>query len=199
MEPYRPSLTRRAFLRFLAALGWGSPALLAGCDGNQEPAPLAVPVGTVPEPAFRFPARAKLVLERAVGRLLPSDDGPGAAEAHVLGYLEVALGGPPWIAAREGILAWVGALDRIAIRDWGAPGYAETTDESADRILEFVQSGSADEGPLDGRVFVHDLLLMSLEGFLGDPTHGGNAGCAGWRFIGWSPGEPRPGHCGHGG
>lgn len=193
----RASLTRRAFLRLLAALGLGTQAWLVGCDSGDEGVPVPSPALPAGPPVFRLPERAGRVLARALERLIPSDDGPGATEAGVLAYVEKALGSAPWDAAREAILGWVPHLDRIAARDWAVAGFAEAPDEAADRVLEFVQSGLADEGGLDGRGLLHDLLILALEGFLGDPGHGGNAGCAGWRYIGYFPGEPRPGHCGH--
>jgi hypothetical protein len=38
-----------------------------------------------------------------------------------------------------------------------------------------------------GPTFVRVALALTLEGFLGDPRHGGNKDGIGWRFVGHSP------------
>ena len=52
-----------------------------------------------------------------------------------------------------------------------------------------------------GTDFVRFLLILTLEGFLGDPSYGGNKGGVGWSFIGYGPGNPdgsgTGGHAGH--
>ncbi|HEY1099925.1 MAG TPA: hypothetical protein VGF99_13405, partial [Myxococcota bacterium] len=35
--------------------------------------------------------------------------------------------------------------------------------------------------------FVRVVLALTLEGFLGDPRHGGNHDGVGWRFVGYAP------------
>ena len=36
----------------------------------------------------------------------------------------------------------------------------------------------------EGQVFVRQMMILTLEGFLADPRYGGNRDRVGWRFIG---------------
>ncbi|MBI4615114.1 MAG: gluconate 2-dehydrogenase subunit 3 family protein [Planctomycetes bacterium] len=194
---------RRRFLFLLAGLFAALAGVLAGLlgrgkDEDKERAP-SKPTGALPSGPWRFSAGARAVIERATERILPSDDGPGAAEARVIDYVELALATEYWAGSREPFEAWAARFDEIAARDWKAPGFVELEPQAADFVLEHVQSGGADSDGLSGAAFVHDLVVLTLEGFLGDPIHGGNAGEVGWAYIGYVPGAPRPGACGHGG
>ncbi len=45
------------------------------------------------------------------------------------------------------------------------------------------------------RLFLPMSIRLALEGFLGDPVHGGNRGGVGWRFLGLDAGAVRSGFC----
>ncbi len=124
-------------------------------------------------------------------RLIPSHDGPGAREAGVADYVRQVLAGyhaslRPMI--EEGLLR----IDRLSRNDFESP-YVRLSGAEQDRILEFVQKGGEDDDSFRGGVFVHRLLELCMEGFLGDPVHGGNRNGAGWRYIGFT--AEGPGQC----
>lgn len=172
-------ITRRTFVEWGLAVASGALGLLGlGCRSGARPS------------AKPIPADLDAVIEAASARMLPSDDGPGAREAGVIEYLRAALDLPVYRAQRRRLLDGARRLVAIARRDWGAD-FTALSPEEQDRVLVHLQAGREDEGDLDGARFVHDLLSLSLEGFLGDPCHGGNRGEVGWEFIGYRPGGPR--------
>lgn len=175
-------ITRRTFVEWGLAVASGALGLLGlGCRSRgrrEEPSPGPIP----PE--------LDAILEAASSRMLPSDDGPGAREAAVIGYLRAALDMPVYRAQRLRLLDGARHLEATARRDWGI-GFTSLSPEEQDRVLVHLQAGRENAGGFDGARFVHDLLSMSLEGFLGDPRHGGNRGEVGWEFIGYRPGGPR--------
>ncbi len=134
------------------------------------------------------------LLSVVCSQILPSEDGPGAKEAGVAEYVRKSLSGDH-ARLRPLIEEGLSRLDRLARREWGA-SYVRLSSADQDRILGFVQKGGEDSGSFKGGSFVHRLVELSLEGFLGDPVHGGNRNEAGWKFIGLDVEGPRPGQCG---
>lgn len=124
------------------------------------------------------------ILAAAAARILPSDDGPGAAEADAIAYLSRAVAEFRREAGRR-LAEGAREIDRIARAGWGLP-FTRLDPPAQDQVLTRVST----------RRFFHDLHVLTVEGFLGDPVHGGNRGEAGWRYIGYVPDEPRPGSCG---
>lgn len=165
-------VTRRSFLKWLAA---GCSLVLSACARPfRKPAP---PLSSV----------HLEILEAATHRLIPSDDLPGAKEAHVIGYIEKALELRFYRTHRANLERGAALLDSAALRDFGRP-FVALSDVERDRVLAYAQR--------QDRQFFNTLHMMTLEGFLGDPIHGGNQDQAGWQAIGYVVGEPRPGSCG---
>ena len=119
-------------------------------------------------------------LAAAAARILPSDDGPGAVEAGVAGYVAAALG-------EERLNGWLpffvhglGRIEAISGETLGKR-FPEATPEEQDEILRQIQG--APEPHL--RHFFGQLVRLSIEGFVGDPRHGGNRDGLGWRYVGY--------------
>ncbi len=173
-------IPRRTFLQWAASVVLGTLGLVGiGCRSKpkrREAEPISSDVDAI--------------LVAACARLLPSDDGPGAREADCAEYVRRALAVP--YLAEERVLVLEGArrLDAVARRDWAGP-FVTIAPDAQDRVLTHVQGGGEDEGTFDGGLFLEDLLELTLEGFLGDPRHGGNRGEVGWKFIGYTPGCAR--------
>ena len=123
-------------------------------------------------------------------------DGPGAREADTIGFLERALQHPYLAHLRPEFLAGADRLDAVARDEWEAP-YVELPFDDQDRVLAFIAEGGADDDSFEGGAFVHELIILTLEGFLGDPVHGANKDQVGWDYIGYAPDGPLPGECGH--
>jgi gluconate 2-dehydrogenase gamma chain len=188
---------RRRFLADLARFSAGFSAGLAleACrrdgaapDAAADASPTAAQSATTrTSTAATAPARALLPPQRAalaaaVARIVPTDQDPGAAEANVIEYLDLELARPENAGIKTAILAGVVALNRFASQA-AKKAFAELLPDEQDQLLGQVQYASA-----RGEDFVFILTVLTLEGFLGDPKHGGNAGGVGWTFIGYGPG-----------
>jgi gluconate 2-dehydrogenase gamma chain len=145
----------------------------------------------IAEPAQAdLPATRRRTLAAAVARILPAGDGPGAAETGVAGAVESALAAPFFRGIRGGFEQ---ALDGLEARARALHGRAFSACAAAeqDALLRAIEE---DPSPWTRFVF-RSLVELSLEGFLGDPVHGGNRGFLGWEWIGLAPEDVRSGRC----
>lgn len=116
-------------------------------------------------------------LAAAAGRILPSEDGLGAAETGVAEYVAAALG-------EERLRGWlpyfIYGLDRIEelAREAFGTGFAEALPERQDEVLRRLQD--LPERPI--RPFFAQLVRLCVEGFAGQDGPG-------WRFLGYPPEE----------
>lgn len=115
----------------------------------------------------------------AVERIIPSDDGlPGAREAGTINFVLGELGdAPPRVAS---IIELALTLDAAAVTaDPLRPGcaFAALSGEQQDTILLTLETEGSPE--------LSWLVETTMEGFYGDPRHGGNANGVGWEAIGF--------------
>ena len=109
-------------------------------------------------------------LDAAAQRILPSDDGPGAREAHVGTFLQRQLEGD----LREARPAF----DRIVqLLNQRTAGFLKATASAQDEALQWFAHAAPP--------FFLAFHTLVLEGFLSDPKHGGNFEGIGWRAIGF--------------
>ena len=134
--------------------------------------------------ALKPPQRA--TLEAACARILPTDQDPGATEANVIEYIDRELAEPEYALLAKNMRAGVVALDRFARRSSGGKAFVALAAEAQDEVIRRVQATSE-----RGADFVRFLIILTLEGFLGDPHWGGNAGGVGWKLVGYGPGSIR--------
>lgn len=113
-------------------------------------------------------------------RILPSDDGVGAAETGVAEYIEKTLREEAQRADRPLIEAGLDLLDSLA-RERCGQAFAETSPRQQDEILTHLEQL---EQPVP-RTFLRRLVHLALEGFLCHPRRGGNRDGLGWRSIGY--------------
>lgn len=126
-----------------------------------------------------FSATHRATLEAALARLLPSEDGPGAAESGVIDYIGNALE-DRWHSDFVPLLTrGLDFFEHLAGQQTGK-GFVDCTPEEQDQILLQVQRFPNN----DARRFFQKLIELTLEGFLCDPRHGGNRENLGWRYIG---------------
>ncbi|MEP7010931.1 MAG: gluconate 2-dehydrogenase subunit 3 family protein [Acidobacteriota bacterium] len=130
------------------------------------------------------------VLGAAVARILPSDDGPGARETGVAEYIVGALAER---MNRHNIPLFERGLDFLEVLAQGRASreFCSCSPSQQDEILREAQEFPNN----DARRFFAQLVLLSLEGFLCDPQHGGNQGHLGWRYLGLSPEGVQLGNC----
>ena len=129
-----------------------------------------------------FDAHQRSTLEAATGRIIPADRDPGAQEAGVVDYIENALAGydaehaPLYV---DGIQE----LDRLAGEKFGSEAFIKLGADQQDEILTLLEKQRS--------AFFSLLLEHTMQGFYGDPRHGGNRDRVGWKMIGF-PGPSRP-------
>jgi gluconate 2-dehydrogenase gamma chain len=142
------------------------------------------------------PSQLALTVERrkalraVVERILPGDQGPGAAATDAAGGFEGAMLHPFFRGLRPGI---EGLLDRLQAQAGQLHGkeFPACTPGEQDEMLRALEQ---DPNPWT-RLLFRSLIGFSLEGFLGDPVHGGNRSFLGWEAIGLQAEQVRSGLC----
>lgn len=136
----------------------------------------------------------RTTLAAGLARMIPSEEGsPGAKEANVIEYVDKELARSEYAQLRTHVLAGVVAMNRNAQRDHKKQ-FAELDEAAQDDVLLKLQHGSE-----RGADFIKFLVLLTLEGFFGDPKWGGNKDGIGWKLSGYGPGTVTGEVGGHGG
>lgn len=129
-----------------------------------------------------FDAHQRATIEAATGRIIPADRDPGGIEAGVIDYVENALAG--YDAEHAPLYVdGVRELDRLARERFGADAFVRLSAEHQDQVLATLQERRSR--------FFSLLVEHTMQGFYGDPRHGGNRDRVGWKMIGF-PGPSRP-------
>ncbi|MFO0728005.1 MAG: gluconate 2-dehydrogenase subunit 3 family protein [Myxococcota bacterium] len=124
----------------------------------------------------------RATLAAALARILPTDRDPGATEANVIEFIDRELARPEHPKVREAVTAGIVAINKNSVRS-GNKTFVELSGDEQDQILHQVETASD-----RGKDFIFILVILTLEGFLGDPRWGGNKGGVGWKLIGYGPG-----------
>jgi gluconate 2-dehydrogenase gamma chain len=120
-------------------------------------------------------------------QLIPPDRNPGAEWARVVNYIDIQLCGPylRWQNTyRDGLTF----LDRSSRATFGQP-FALLASEQQILFLRSMESGELSSDGWNGiaPVAFFDLLLHhTMQGYYGDPRHGGNRDHASWKMLGLS-------------
>ena len=156
-----------------------------------------------------FAPREVVLMEAIVDRLIPADDlSIGGRDAGCVVYVDRQLAGSFGDASRlymrgpflpglptQGYQnsltpagryrAGLAAFDKVVSDAMG--GRFETlADDKKDAVLKDLEAGKLDLGEkLNAKGFFALLLENTMEGFFGDPVHGGNRDMASWKMIGF--------------
>src|SRR5581483_3769122 len=122
-----------------------------------------------------------LVMSAAVDRILPRDQDPGAVDADVPKYVDLVLLTPELHQMRTDFLEGLQQLEKRAAGTYGK-SFTALTDEQKDALLTEFKNAKKGSGEAQ---FYENLLVLTLEGFLGDPQYGGNKDKAGWTLVGF--------------
>ena len=122
---------------------------------------------------------ALATIQAAVERIIPSDDGlPGAREAGTIGFVldEAAGSGQTGLTA---LAARAAVLDAAAAAIDARPGitFSALPTQLQDAVLLELET--------DGSPALRWLVETTMEGFYGDPRHGGNKDAVSWQNIGF--------------
>ncbi len=168
--------TRRAFLA-QSASGIGAAWLTANYPAivaAQEFVRTAVASGQSHTFAFFTPEQA-VEVETLTAEIIPTDDTPGAREAHVVAFIDRAL--VTFDSARQedyrkGLEELAAATKKLV------PSASRFSALSADDKVKLLTS--IEKTPFFELVRVH-----TITGFFASPVHGGNHGKVGWALVGW--------------
>ncbi len=127
------------------------------------------------------------MLAAVCDQLIPPDQDPGADWAQVVNFIDIQLGGPFRDAQnlyRDGL----GYTDTTA-RSWFGKRFAELEGKQQTEILVAMEQGTVSKNiweTADSRQFFETVLSHTMQGFYGDPRHGGNRVRASWKMVGLS-------------
>ena len=142
------------------------------------------------EPLVLSPKQWSTV-EAITGRIIPTDDDPGAIEAGCVNFIDKALAHED-SALRAQYEVGLSGVDAVAKRRFDKR-FVELGASQQDEILAALEDGNADGWP-DGNVrsqqFFETVRLHAIYGFLADPRYGGNRSYVGWKLMGY----PGPRH-----
>ncbi|MHB8419549.1 MAG: gluconate 2-dehydrogenase subunit 3 family protein [Myxococcales bacterium] len=174
-------VSRREFLGGLAVAGGG--LALASC---RRPPKVAGPAGQ------SLTAEELALCAAACERVLPADQDPGARDLGVVDYIDRRLARPAKRASRQRrkLKKGLAQLESWSDKRNGRSFLALDADAQDDTLASF-----AAEGGDEGYAFVHQLVLLTMEGAFADPVYGGNRDKAGWKLIGFDAPCPNP-RCG---
>jgi len=169
--------SRRAFLAESASglsAAWvlaNYPAIAAA----QEFVRTTAASGQLPTFAFFTPEQA-VEVEAMAAEIIPTDETPGAREAHVVAFIDRALvtferdRQPDYTKGLEELAAQTAKLFSITTKFSALP---------ADSKVKLLMS--IEQTPFFDLVRVH-----TITGFFASPVHGGNHDKVGWQLLGWS-------------
>ncbi len=195
-----PDDSRRVFMRRVTFLGGGVMLWTGACKKEEAAAPATPLQPTAPTTEGRhktFTHLEYVTLSAAVDRLLPKDEDPGALEAGVPEYIDRILQSPEIKKLKDDFVPGVGALERRSQRMFKVP-FAQATPAQQDELLAIFKE--SDERSGEARWY-EMLISLTMEGFLGDPSYGGNKDQVGWKLVGFElvgreASEPGPGYNG---
>ena len=171
--------------------------MLLGCHDSGKPAKAPSKAKGLTTSHRTFTSAEFATMSAACERIVPADEDPGAVDAQVPTYIDRMLQTPELHQMKEDFLSGVAALDRRAQRLFALP-FAQASAAQQDELLTLFK----DSRPGSGEAHYYELLVvLTLEGLLGDPSYGGNKNKAGWKLVGFDlvghqAAEPAPGYDG---
>jgi gluconate 2-dehydrogenase gamma chain len=118
-------------------------------------------------------------------RLMPGAPGkPGALDAGVLRYIDLALSGA-YSDLQEFYRHGLVQLDAYCRKTYSAP-FVRLESTRQDEVIMALEQGKADGFAWPtARAFFDVLRRHTMEGMFADPIYGGNQNFAGWRLVGF--------------
>ena len=123
-------------------------------------------------------------------RLMPGAPGkPGATEAGVLNYIDLALAGA-YSDQQDFYRRGLSSLDAFC-RGTHKARFVELDGARQDAVIAALEQGKATEFSWpSAQAFFNTLRTHTMEGMFADPVYGGNKDFAGWMLIGFPGAQP---------
>jgi gluconate 2-dehydrogenase gamma chain len=132
-----------------------------------------------------FGPRELPTVAAVLDQLLPAAHGlPSATQARVHVYLDRELSKPQFSGPKALVLRGLAVIDALAKERGGGKRLHELPGDARDDLLARMQRGDETAGGFDSARWFELTLTLALEGYLGDPRHGGNHGQVVWNAIG---------------
>jgi gluconate 2-dehydrogenase gamma chain len=118
-------------------------------------------------------------------RLMPGAPGkPGARDANVLNYIDLALAGA-YADQQDFYRRGLAQLDAYCAKAHGKP-FAKLGAAQQDEVIGALEQGKASEFTFPtAQAFFNTLRTHTMEGMFADPVYGGNKDFAGWKLVGF--------------
>jgi gluconate 2-dehydrogenase gamma chain len=123
-------------------------------------------------------------------RLMPGAPGkPGARDAGVLNYIDLALAGA-YADLQDFYRRGLAQLDTHCRKTYGEP-FVRLAAGQQDEVIGALEGGKAGEFNWPtAQAFFNTIRTHTMEGMFADPIYGGNRDFAGWRLVGFPGGQP---------
>jgi gluconate 2-dehydrogenase gamma chain len=115
-------------------------------------------------------------------QIVPSDDAPGAHEAGVLFYIDGLLSGRYGGFYRERYQNGLKLVNEVSQKQFHRDFVSLNSSQQVS-LLQTLESGSG--AGEEGRRFFALIRQHTMEGYYGDPEHGGNRDTKSWQMIGF--------------
>ena len=193
----RHDATRRAFL-VRAVVGAGSvagaglmpDASAQNLDERQEAnaATQQTHATGVGQGTF-FNAQDAATMAAFTERLMPgAPDKPGAGDAGVLNYIDLALSGA-YVELQDLYRRGLAQLDAYCRKSYSEP-FVGLDGRRQDEVIAALEQGKAAGFTWPtAQAFFDTVRTHTIEGMFADPVYGGNKDFAGWRLVGFPGGQ----------
>lgn len=156
-------LPRRRFLQVAAS----GAAATVSCGGQKS--------------RYRFLTNAEAAALAAIcDQIIPPDQDPGASQAGVVQFIDRQLSGFHRKRQAE-YRAGIAAIDALSRERYGRP-FADAPLNQQLALLTDIDLKKAGDGSV--RNFFQTVVSHTMQGFYGDPRHGGNRNWASWQMLG---------------
>ena len=118
-------------------------------------------------------------------RLMPgAPDKPGARDANVLNYIDLALAGA-YADQQDFYRRGLAQLDSYCRKTYNQP-FVKLSAAQQDEVIGTLEQGKASEFAFPtAQAFFNTLRTHTMEGMFADPVYGGNKDFAGWKLVGF--------------
>ena len=124
---------------------------------------------------WRFLSEAEAQTLTAIcEQIIPADQDPGAAWAGVVRFIDRQLAGP-YKEHRQTYREGIACVERASVARFGR----KFTDLRAGQQVELLSGLEKDKDPFFALAITH-----TMQGYYGDPRHGGNRERVSWRMLG---------------
>jgi gluconate 2-dehydrogenase gamma chain len=165
---YSSRITRRKFIQVTTAAAAGS---MVCCTSKKSP--------------WRFFTLGEGQTVAAIcERIIPADRDPGATQAGVVNFIDLQLMGP-YKRYRASYRQGIRGVEQASLQMFGF-GFTQLSAERQDQVLKLLEAGGATAEAwkgLSSKDFFSLIVSHTMQGFYGDPRHGGNRGGVSWKML----------------